>query len=166
MRLAPTAQGEKMKTRGSGATSYVLALLCAVGVTSMSEAKTFVYVSNAQDGNIDTYVMDMSSGSLTSVGKAEAGKLVMPMAISPNKKHLYAVVRSQPARVLTFEIDPATGARSQKASATLSNSLPYVSPDKIGRFLVTTSYGVDKIAVSPIGQNRLVAAEAIQVIPT
>src|SRR6516225_11770729 len=87
MRLAPTAQGKKMKTRGSGATSYVLALLCAVGVTSM-EAKTFVYVSNAQDGNIDTYVMDMSSGSLTSVGKAEAGKLVMPMAISPNKKHL------------------------------------------------------------------------------
>jgi 6-phosphogluconolactonase len=75
----------------------------------MSEAKTFVYVSNAQDGNIDAYVMDMSTGALASVGKAEAGKLVMPMAISPSKKHLYAVVRSQPVRVLTFAIDPATG---------------------------------------------------------
>src|SRR5499427_4664872 len=156
----------KMKTPRSGATSYVLALLCVVGVASMSEAKTFVYVSNAQDGNIDTYVMDMSSGSLTSVGKAEAGKLVMPMAISPSKKHLYAVVRSQPVRVLTFAIDPATGALSQKASAPLPDSMPYVSTDQTGRFLFTASYGGDKIAVSPIGENGLVEAEAVQVIPT
>jgi 6-phosphogluconolactonase len=155
-----------MKTPGRGATSCVLALLCVVGVTSMSEAKTFVYVSNAQDGNIDTYVMDTSSGSLTSVGKAEAGKLVMPMAISPNKKYLYAVVRSQPVRVLTFAIDPATGALSQKASAPLPDSMPYVSTDQTGRFLFTASYGGDKIAVSPIGENGLVEAEAIQVIPT
>ena len=132
----------------------------------MSEAKTFVYVSNAQDGNIDTYVMDTSSGSLTSVGKAEAGKLVMPMAISPNKKYLYAVVRSQPVRVLTFAIDPSTGALSQKASAPLPDSMPYVSTDQTGRFLFTASYGGDKIAVSPIGENGLVEAEAIQVIPT
>ena len=50
-----------MKTPGSGATRFMLALLFVVGVTSMSEAKTFVYVSNAQDGNIDAYVMDMST---------------------------------------------------------------------------------------------------------
>jgi 6-phosphogluconolactonase len=132
----------------------------------MSEAKTFVYVSNAQDGNIDAYVMDMSTGALASVGKAEAGKLVMPMAISPSKKHLYAIVRSQPVRVLTFAIDPATGALSQKASAPLPDSMPYVSTDQTGRFLFTASYGGDKIAVSPIGENGLVEAEAIQVIPT
>jgi len=155
-----------MKTPGSGVTSCLLALLCVVGVTSMSEAKTFVYVSNAQDGNIDAYVMDMSTGALTSVGKAEAGKLVMPMAISPSKKHLYAVVRSQPVRVLTFAIDPATGALSQKASAPLPDSMPYVSTDQTGRFLFTASYGGDKIAVSPISENGLVEAKAIQVIPT
>ena len=155
-----------MKTPGSGVTSCLLALLCVVGVISMSEAKTFVYVSNAQDGNIDAYVMDMSTGALASVGKAEAGKLVMPMAISPSKKHLYAVVRSQPVRVLTFAIDPATGALSQKASAPLPDSMPYVSTDQTGRFLFTASYGGDKIAVSPIGENGLVEAEAIQVIPT
>ena len=78
-----------MNTPRSGATSFVLALLCVVGVTSMSVAKTFVYVSNAQDGNIDAFVMDMSTGALTPIGKAEAAKLVMPMAVSPSKKHLY-----------------------------------------------------------------------------
>ncbi|MGA7344090.1 MAG: beta-propeller fold lactonase family protein, partial [Pseudolabrys sp.] len=149
-----------------GATSFVLALLCVVGVTSMSVAKTFVYVSNAQDGNIDAFVMDMSTGALTPIGKAEAAKLVMPMAVSPSKKHLYAVVRSQPVRVLTYAIDPATGGLTQKASAPLPDSMPYASTDQTGRFLFTASYGGDKIAVSPIGENGLIEAEAIQVIPT
>ena len=145
---------------------FALALLFAIGATSMSMAKTFVYVSNAQDGNIDTYNMDMSTGALTPVGKTEAAKLVMPMTLSPNKKYLYAVIRSQPTRVLTYEINPATGALTQKASAPLPDSMPYVSTDHTGRFLFTASYGGDKLAVSPIGENGLVEAEAIQVIPT
>ena len=155
-----------MKTPRSRAASLTLALLFAIGVTSMSAAKTFVYVSNAQDGNIDAYIMDTSNGALTSIGKTEAAKLVMPMAVSPNKKHLYAVIRSQPVRVLTFAIDPATGALTQKASAPLPDSMPYVSTDHTGRYLFTASYGGDKIAVSPIGENGLVEGEAIQVIPT
>jgi 6-phosphogluconolactonase len=154
-----------MKTR-SGAAGVALALLFVAGVTSMSEAKTFVYVSNSQDGNIDAFLMDTTTGALTSVGKAEAAKMVMPMAVSPNKKYLYAVVRSQPTRVLTYAIDPATGALSQKASAPLPDSMPYVSTDQAGRFLFTASYGGDKLAVSPIGENGLVESEAIQVIPT
>src|SRR3984893_1280343 len=156
----------KMKTSRSGATSLALALLFVIGVTSMSAAKTFVYVSNAQDGNIDAYIMDTSTGALTPIGKTEVAKLVMPMTVSPNKKHLYAVVRSQPLRVLTYAIDPATGALAQKASAPLPDSMPYVSPDRTGRYLFTASYGGDKLAVSPIGENGLVEAEANQVIPT
>jgi 6-phosphogluconolactonase len=155
-----------MKTPRTGATSLALALLFAVGATSMCAAKTFVYVSNAQDGNIDAYTMDASTGSLTPIGKAEAGKLVMPMAVSPNKKLLYAVVRSRRPHVLTYAIDPATGALTQKASAPLPDSMPYVSTDRTGRYLFTASYGGDKLAVSPIGENGLVEAEAIQVIPT
>jgi 6-phosphogluconolactonase len=146
--------------------SFALALMFAIGATSMSAAKTFVYVSNAQDGNIDAYNMDMSTGALTPVGKTEAAKLVMPMTVSPDKKYLYAVIRSQPTRVLTYAIDPASGALTQKASAPLPDSMPYVSTDQTGRFLFTASYGGDKLAVSPIGENGLVEAEAIQVIPT
>ena len=155
-----------MKTPRRGVTSLALALLFVIGVTSMSAAKTFVYVSNAQDGNIDSYIMDTSTGALTPIGKVEAGKLVMPMTVSPSKKYLYAVIRSQPVRVLTYVIDPATGELTQKASAPLPDSMPYVSTDRTGRYLFTASYGGDKVAVSPIGENGLVEAEAIQVIPT
>lgn len=155
-----------MKTLRSGARSLALALVFAIGAISICAAKTFVYVSNAQDGNIDAYAMDTSTGALTPIAKAEASKLVMPMTVSPNEKHLYAVVRSPPPRVLTYAIDSATGALTQKASAPLPDSMPYVSTDRTGRWLFTASYGGDKLAVSPIGEDGLVEAEAIQVIPT
>ena len=147
------------------AASLALALLFAIGATSFCAAKTFVYVSNAQDGNIDAYAMDTATGALTPIAKAEAAKLVMPMAVAPNKKHLYAVVRSQPLRVLTYAIE-ANGALTQKASAPLPDSMPYVSTDRTGRWLFTASYGGDKLAVSPIGEDGLVTAEAVQVVPT
>jgi len=155
-----------MRTPGMTAASLAAAFLFVTGAVSMSVAKTFVYVSNAQDGNIDAYVMDTGNGALTPIGKTDAAKLVMPMAVSPNKKTLYAVIRSQPVRVLSYAIDPASGKLTQKASAPLPDSMPYVSTDRTGRFLFTASYGGDKIAVSPIGENGLVEAEAIQVIPT
>jgi 6-phosphogluconolactonase len=143
-----------------------LAILLTMGVPSTSTAATFVYVSNADDATIDAYAMDVSTGALTSIGKAEAGKTVMPMAVAPDKKFLYAVVRSQPTRVLTYAIDGNTGALTQKATAPLPDSMAYVSTDRSGRFLFTASYGGDKIAVSPIGPDGLVTAEAIQVLPT
>jgi 6-phosphogluconolactonase len=145
--------------------SFAAAALGAAG-TIPAFAKTYVYVSNAQDGNIDAYTLDRGAGALTAIGKTEAGRLVMPMAVSPNKKRLYAAVRSEPFRVITFEIDPQTGALSQKATAPLPDSMPYVSVDATGRYLFTASYGGDKIAVSPISENGLVETGAIQVIAT
>jgi len=155
-----------VKTPGSGTKILALAVLFAIGVTTMAVAKTFVYVSNAQDGNIDSYLMDTSTGALTPIGKADAAKSVMPMTVSPNNKYLYAVVRSAPFRVLTYAIDPTNGVLTLKASAPLPDSMPYVSTDRTGRYLFTASYGGDKLAVSPIGENGLVEAEAIEVIPT
>ncbi len=145
--------------------SLAALVLCAAGGVP-AFAKTFVYVSNSQDGNIDAYTLDKSSGALTPIGKAEAGKLVMPMAVSPNKKFLYAVMRSDPFRVATYAINHETGALTQKATAPLPDSMPYVSVDATGRFLFTASYGGDKIAVSPISESGLVETAAIQVIPT
>ena len=70
---------------------------CAAGGGAPASAKTFVYVSNAQDGNIDAYVMDKASGALTPVGKAVAAKLVMPMAVSPDSHAQKVIV--DPARL-------------------------------------------------------------------
>ena len=51
-------------------------LAAGAALAGPAVARTFVYVLNAQDANIDAYVLDKASGALTPVGKAEAGKLV------------------------------------------------------------------------------------------
>jgi 6-phosphogluconolactonase len=128
--------------------------------------RTTVYVAAAQDGIIDCYEMDRASGALNSIGKVAAGELVMPMAVSPDKKFLYAVIRSEPFRVLTYAINAKTGALTQGASSLLPDSMCYASVDATGRFLFTASYGGDKIAVTPIGGDGLIEAPASQILAT
>ena len=129
-------------------------------------AKTFVYVSAAEDGVIDRYEMNRTSGALTPLGETKAGKLVMPTAPSPTRPILYAVVRSLPTHVVSYAIDPATGDLKELASPPLPDSMPYVSTDRTGRFLFTASYGGDKVAVNPIDPDGAVRSASTQVLPT
>jgi len=52
-------------------------------------AATFVYVSNAEDGDIGVYRL-LDSGELQASGRAKAANVVMPMAVSPDRTLLYA----------------------------------------------------------------------------
>jgi 6-phosphogluconolactonase len=63
-------------------------ILAAAGTAN---AATYVYVSNAEDGNIGVFTM-ASDGTLKPEGRVEAGKMMMPMRISPDKRYLYATV--------------------------------------------------------------------------
>lgn len=145
---------------------FVMASSLTAFGAAPAAAKSFVYVSNADDGDIDGYALDPATGALTPLGKTQAGPKVMPMTVSPDRRHLYAVLRSEPFTVVTYAIDPASGALRQQATAPLPDSMAYVSTDATGRFLFTASYGGDKVAVSPIEADGLVTSEASQVIPT
>lgn len=148
--------------------SYLCLTVAAASIASatLARADTFVYVSAATAGKIDTYRMDENSGTLTPLGAVAAGKSVMPMTVSPDQTRLYAVVRSQPYRVLTYAIDPANGNLTEKASAALPDSMPYVSIDPSGRLLFFASYGGNKIASLPVGLEGLVKDGAKQVVLT
>ena len=122
-----------MKKSRTGATVSLAAMLM-LGVPAMSAAATFIYVSDAEDATIDAYVMDTKTGALTSIGKVEAGKTVMPMAVAPNKKFLYAVVRSQPMRVLTYVIDSKTGALTQRRRRHCRTACPMFRPTAAADF--------------------------------
>ena len=78
-----------------------LALGAAV---SGANAATFVYVSNADSQEISVLQMDRANGALTAIETVNVGGTVMPMALSPDKKVLYAALRSQPFRVVSFAI--------------------------------------------------------------
>ena len=91
-------------------------------------AATFVYVSNNEDGDIGVYTL-RADGSLQPGARVPAaGKVVMPMTVSPDKRFLVAGVRSKPFAAQTYSIDRSTGALksvgrvlSMKASRTSSS---------------------------------------------
>ena len=137
------------------------ALITAAGA---AHATTFVYVSNGEDGDIGMYTMG-SDGTLKPGARVEAGRLVMPMSVSPDKHFLYAALRSKPYSVVTYSIDRKTGALKQLSKGPLVESLPYIYVDKTGRYLLGASYGAHLVSVNPIGKDGKVG-EPKQVIPT
>jgi 6-phosphogluconolactonase len=141
----------------------VLSALIMV-VAGTANAATYVYVSNAEDGNIGVYTME-NDGTLRPGDRIEAGKLVMPMSVSPDKRFLYAAVRTKPYTVVTYAIDRKTGALKQLSKAPLADSFPSICVDRTGRYLLGASYGGHKVSVNAIDKNGKVS-DPLQVIRT
>ncbi len=147
------------------ATRAIAATLVSLAASMGAAAATFVYVSNAEDGDIAAYRMNPATGELQLGARAAAGKLVMPMAVSPDRRYLYAALRAKPFTVLTYAIDPSTGALKQVSSSPLAESFPYISLDRTGRYLFGASYGAHLVSVNAVGSDGRVSAEPLQVIP-
>ena len=129
-----------------------------------SLAATFVYVSNADDGDISAYRM-RDTGELQPGARARAASAVMPMVASPDRRFLYAASRSKPYTLHVYSIDRHTGELTQFSTSPLAESFPYISLDKTGRFLLAASYGGNLVSVNAVGSDGRVAADPLQVIP-
>jgi 6-phosphogluconolactonase len=141
----------------------VAAIASLVGGAS-ALAATFVYVSNAEDGDIGAYRL-LDSGELQPAARVKAAATVMPMVVSPDRHFLYAASRSKPYSVHVYSIDPGTGALTKVSTSPLAESFPYISLDKTGRFLLGASYAGHLVSVNAVGSDGRVSAEPLQVIP-
>jgi len=159
-----------MRARVNRKPASATAILLAAGVfMSSARAATYVYVGNAESQDI-TVLELKSNGDLTPVettavpGPAKPGSS-LPLAIGPDKKRLYVGLRNEPYSVVTFAIDARTGKLTPKGSGPLADSMAYVATDRSGKFLLSASYGGNKVTVNPIGPGGVVQP-AQQIIET
>jgi 6-phosphogluconolactonase len=124
----------------------------------------YVYVSNAEDGDIGLYTLE-GDGKLTPGPRFKAAKPVMPLAVSPDQRFLVAAVRSSPPLAWSYRIEPGSGALEPIGSGPLAESLPYITFEATGRWLLGASYGGNLVCVNPVGADGRVGAP-LQVIPT
>jgi 6-phosphogluconolactonase len=141
-----------------------VAAMASLAGSAPALAATFVYVSNAEDGDISAYRMQ-DSGELRPGARAKAASVVMPMVVSPDRRFLYAASRSKPYTVHVYSIDRGTGGLTLASTSPLAESFPYISLDKTGRFLLGASYGGNVVSVNAVDSDGRVAAEPLQVIP-
>jgi 6-phosphogluconolactonase len=137
---------------------------------SQSPPTAVVYVGAAGSNAVTVLALDGAAGRVTPMqtarfeGVDQIGPST-PLAISPDRRFLFAGVRAEPYQVVTFAIDPKTGGLTQIGLGPLPDSMAYLATDQSGRFLFGASYGGSLVAVSPIGPDGLVRA-ALQSLGT
>jgi len=134
--------------------------------------ETVVYVSNAGSKVISVFAMDRDSGNLTPIerdavpGADKPSPTSMPMAVSPDHRFLYAVLRSEPFPASSFAVDPESGRLTHLGAAPLADSMAYIVTDRTGRFLLSASYPGAKLAINPIDPSGRVGARPTQLLST
>ena len=162
----PTALRPSSSRKGqrrSGGRALPRRQLCRRGSSSGGRAgqppvrcmKTIVYVSNAASGEISGLNLDVRTGNLSELQTVAVGGLVMPMAVSPDRRFLYVARRSDPMAAVTLAID-ATGLLTKVGEAALPASMACIAIERNGRFLLAASYQGHQLTVSAISADGLV----------
>jgi len=134
--------------------------------------ETAVYVSNAGSKEVFVLAMNRATGALDLIEKVpvpgtdKPSPASLPMATSPNKRLLYAQLRSEPYPVSTFAIDKTTGKLTHLAATPLVDQMAYINCDRTGKFLLCASYVGAKLAIYPINAQGIVEAKATQIVDT
>jgi len=154
-----------------GAVAFVAARP-AIGARAMAQTapETVVYVSNAGDPAIHILAMNRATGDLDLIDKVaipgtdKPSPTSMPMALSPDRRFLYAALRSEPFTVASFAIDKATGKLSHLGNAPLDASMAYATVDRSGKWLLAASYPQGKLTVNSIDGEGKVQTPPSQIV--
>ncbi len=146
----------------------------------------FVYVANWDSREIVVYRFDRTSGEMEVAqrmglsGETNTAGLQlqalpdvpateprgMALAVSPDRRYLYATVRSHPYGIATFSIDPMTGCLAYVSTAITTESMSYITTDRSGRYLLGASYGGNSLSVHEVGANGAIQELPCRVIGT
>jgi 6-phosphogluconolactonase len=153
----------------------LIAVLRTIAVLSLgfamspASAAIFVYVGNSESQDVSVFQLK-DNGDLVPVATVavpgptpRGGSL--PLAVSLDRKFLYAGLRNQPYSVVTFSIDAKTGKLTYAGTGPLVDSMAYIVTDRSGRFLLAASYDGNRVTVSPIGPGGVVGPTR-QIVPT
>jgi 6-phosphogluconolactonase len=134
-------------------------------------SERLLYVSCAGERQIFALAMERTTGALrtlattTAPGLAEGGSS-MPLALSPDRRVLYAAARTAPYPCASYAVDPNHGGLTLLGVAPLAAEVCYIATDRSGRHLLSASYQSSKIASNPIDEHGIVRSPAAQVIDT
>jgi 6-phosphogluconolactonase len=149
-----------------------LYLIGASKAMAADSPETTVYVSNAGSKDIYVLAMNRTTGALTLIEKVpvpgtdKPSPASLPMALAPNKRFIYAQLRSPPYPVSSFSIDHNTGRLTQLGVTPLVDQMAYLNVDRAGRYLLAASYVGAKVASYPIDARNIVQETPTQIIDT
>lgn len=135
----------------------------AVTVVRSAPTRTLVYIGTYTadtSKGIYAFRFDPASGTLTPVGLVAETKSPSFLAVSPNRKFLYAVNEissfegERAGSVTAFSIDPQSGKLAALNRRSSKGDGPcHLAVDATGRFLAVANYGGGNFSLLPIGAD-------------
>jgi 6-phosphogluconolactonase len=121
---------------------------------------TVVYVAEGGHHRVAVYGLDEEKGALTRLGDVELAGSPGALALSHDRRHLYAAVRSD-GTFSTLAIDPETGLLTLVSTVPAAGAAAFVQPDRTGRWLLAAYYNEGLVSVSRIGDDGAIADEPL-----
>lgn len=119
---------------------------------SSGSSRTFVYVANAGSRELLVFNMHPESGELTLLEHVLGGKFTT-IAITPDRKWLFAGLRDEPFGIASFAVDPKRGTLKPLDETRVPGPLAFIGTDHSGRWLLGASYHHDFVCVCEIGAD-------------
>jgi len=133
----------------------LLSLLSLFSLASSAFAGPLIlYVSEGGEKRIAIYRMDEATGELIPTGALDLPGSPGSLSISPDRRHLYAAVRST-RQVATLAIDPQSGVPRDPSFAEAGFNPVYLFADKSGRWLLGASYSEGVAGLLAIRNGRV-----------
>ena len=125
-----------------------------------------MYVALQEDNKISVFTVDSDSGKLTPQLEVSAPGGPFTLAISPDRKFLYAGCRDVP-QINSYQIDQATGEAHTERVGSPWNSTPHTSQlTGKGKFVLSAYYQGAHVGVHPIGGDGSVGEPPIEWLET
>ena len=125
----------------------------------------YMYVALQGDDKISVFTIDPQTGKLTPQVEVSVPGGPFTLAISPDRKSLYAGCRDAP-QISSFQINQANGGLTQNGTVSLEAWPVYVSTDRKGKFVLSAYYQGAHAAVHPIGGDGSVGGPPIEWLAT
>jgi 6-phosphogluconolactonase len=137
---------------------------------AQEKPETVVYVSNCGDPSISVLAFDRAKGDIELIekidipGTEEPSPTSMPLALNPDRRFLYAALRSEPFTIVSFAIDPERGKLTPVYIGPLEASMAYLTVDRTGKWLLAASYPSGTVTVIPLDADGNVGAMSSQTL--
>jgi len=125
----------------------------------------YMYDALQGDNKISVLTIEPQTGKLIPQTEISVPGGPFTMAISPDRKFLYAGCRAVP-QLYSFQIDQANGGLTQNGKLSLETWPVYVNTDRKGKFVLSAYYQGAHVAVHPIGSDGSVGGAPIEWLAT
>ena len=125
----------------------------------------YMYVALQEDDKILVHTIEPQTGKLTPQAEVSVPGGPFTMAISPDRKYLYAGCRNTP-QLVSFQIDQGSGGLTENGTVPVESWPVYIATDRKGKFVLSAYYQGAHVGVHPIGADGSVGDPPIEWLAT